>query len=132
MPIRAKSPCRQAGCRALVDKPGYCDAHKKVEQIAQRSVYRQQRSAMTPDDLENKRFYSRVAWRNVRSLQLQLEPLCRECRKLGKLTAASTVDHIIERSKGGDDYSLENLQSLCKPCHDRKSRREAAKGIGGR
>jgi 5-methylcytosine-specific restriction endonuclease McrA len=49
---------------------------------------------------------------------------CADCRRSGRLNEATVVDHIIERSKGGDDYAQENLQSLCKPCHDAKTRRQ--------
>lgn len=83
---------------------------------------------MTPDKAEHDRFYHRAAWKKLRGLQLQIEPLCRECRKVGKLTAASVVDHIIPRTEGGADYDLNNLRSVCKPCHDSITRRAA----GGR
>jgi len=119
MPRRAPSPCRHPGCRALVDKPGYCPAHAKASRAF---LYHQQKAKMTEDEKERKRFYDRVAWKKARALQLQLEPLCRKCRTIGKLTAASVVDHIIPREAGGPDYDQENLQSLCKPCHDGKTR----------
>ena len=128
MPIRAKSPCRLPGCRALVDKPGYCPAHAKKSRAF---LYKQQKSAMTEDAKELKRFYDRVAWKKVRALQLQLEPLCRECRKIGKLTAATVVDHIIERSKGGADYDHNNLRSVCAPCHNEITRRSKNVDLGG-
>ena len=117
MPIRAKTPCRHLGCRALLDKPGFCDKHR-------RETFKVQRQAMSIDKAEHDRFYHRAAWKKVRLLQLQLEPLCRECRKVGKLTPASIVDHIIERSKGGSDFDQENLQSTCASCHNAKTRRE--------
>lgn len=100
----------------MVDAPGYCAKHR-------REVFKVQRQAMTEDKAEHDRFYHRAAWKKVRALQLQLEPLCRECRKAGKLTAASVVDHIIERSKGGADYDLNNLRSVCVNCHNAITRR---------
>jgi 5-methylcytosine-specific restriction protein A len=121
MPSSAPSPCRHPGCRALVEKPGFCIAHAKTYRAA---AYQRQKSEQTPEEKESKRFYDRVAWKKVRSIQLQDEPLCRKCRSVGRLTEATVVDHIIERSKGGDDYAQENLQSLCKPCHDAKTRRQ--------
>ncbi len=120
MPVRAKSPCRHAGCTRLVDKPGFCEAHR-------RQAFKAQKLLVTDDYKERNRFYQRKEWKSVRSLQLQLEPLCRECRKLGKLVAASVVDHILPITEGGAKLDLENLQSLCKPCHERKGRA----GIGG-
>ncbi|MDD5268407.1 MAG: HNH endonuclease [Methylococcales bacterium] len=116
MPRRAKTPCRHSGCAALLDQPGFCDKHR-------RETFKRQRQTMTPDKAEHDRFYHRVAWKKVRALQLQIEPLCRECRKVGKLTAATVVDHIIERSKGGGDYDLGNLRSVCVSCHNAITRR---------
>ena len=49
-----------------------------------------------------------------------MEPLCAECIKHGNIAAATTVDHIIPLSLGGADIDA-NCQSLCDPCHDRKT-----------
>lgn len=46
--------------------------------------------------------------------------LCQVCLSRNRVTAANQVDHIVPRSKGGGD-ELENLQALCKPCHDAKT-----------
>ncbi|WP_367363511.1 HNH endonuclease [Mesotoga sp.] len=54
---------------------------------------------------------------------LNSEPLCRECKKHGRLTLATEVDHIIPLSKGGDN-SPGNLQPLCHACHSRKTASE--------
>jgi hypothetical protein len=62
-------------------------------------------------------------WRETRAAVLKEEPMCRECARLGYATAATTVDHIIPRSRGGKK-GRENLQPLCNECHGRKSGRE--------
>lgn len=65
------------------------------------------------------RKYDKRYWRNgIRRQQLRREPLCRECMKQGVLTEANEVDHI-----DGDNMNDApgNLQSLCKPCHSRKT-----------
>jgi len=111
----AKVPCRHGGCPTLLDRPGFCDKHR-------REVFKSQRERMTVDKAEHDRFYHRVAWKKVRAVQLQLEPLCRMCRTTSKLTPATVVDHIIERSKGGADYDMDNLRSVCAPCHNRITR----------
>ncbi|WP_407047632.1 HNH endonuclease [Vibrio cholerae] len=40
------------------------------------------------------------------------------------ITAATDVDHIINKACGGTDAES-NLQSLCKPCHKEKTRSES-------
>jgi len=64
-----------------------------------------------------------TAWQRLRLWVLKREPLCRECRKAGKLTPATDVDHITSRAKGGTD-DPENLRSLCESCHSVKTARE--------
>lgn len=64
--------------------------------------------------------YDTAHWHRLRLAQLQREPLCAYCASLGYTTAADTVDHI--RPHRGDlalFYDADNLQSLCKPCHDK-------------
>lgn len=124
MPRRAKSPCRQQGCPVLLDQPGYCDKHR-------RESFKAQKQTVSKDYKDRNRFYQRKTWKNLRILQLQIEPLCRECRKIDKLIAATIVDHIIAIADGGAELDLNNLQSLCKPHHDAKTRRDLHKTGGG-
>jgi 5-methylcytosine-specific restriction enzyme A len=56
----------------------------------------------------------------LRERRLANEPLCAECLKAKRVTAATTVDHIIPLYQGGLDIDT-NCQSLCDPCHDRKT-----------
>ncbi len=63
-------------------------------------------------------------WLALRDFVLDREPLCRECAKRGRRTAATDVDHIDGHASEEDDYRLENLQPLCKRCHSRKTARE--------
>lgn len=58
-----------------------------------------------------------------RSLFFALHPLCAECQRNGKVTAARELDHIIALCNGGaDDES--NLEGLCVPCHKRKTAKD--------
>src|SRR5262245_30017642 len=69
-----------------------------------------------PHDL----WYKTKQWQATRRAQLTREPLCAMCLRMDILTSATVVDHI--RPHKGDPYlfwDLANLQSLCKPCHDR-------------
>jgi 5-methylcytosine-specific restriction protein A len=79
---------------------------------------KQHQNSQELDHRQGKRLYatnSRV-WRAIRLEQLQHEPLCRECMKAKRVTAANEVDHV-----DGDSHNNKpsNLQSLCKPCHAR-------------
>lgn len=123
MPKRPKSICRQAGCGALVDAPGYCVKHlkaKRKDEDAQRGTAQE-------------RGYT-SAWTKARSHYLRKHPLCVYCKRSGRLQAANVVDHIIahrlkEAIDSGDEARItrarelfwdseNNWQSLCKPCHD--------------
>lgn len=56
-------------------------------------------------------------------------PLCVHCQRSGRVSVAAEVDHIVPLHQGGADDET-NLQSLCAPCHQAKTAREAA-GRGG-
>ncbi len=62
-------------------------------------------------------------WEKVRRMHLRREPLCRACRAEDRLQPAVEVDHIVPLGKGGTG-TTENLQSLCKSCHSKKTARE--------
>jgi len=77
-----------------------------------------------------------TAWTKLRLSILKRDMyLCQACNRDGRLTPLGlqpydhAVDHIVAKSKGGDDEPS-NLESLCRDCHDAKSLTEAAKGRG--
>ena len=114
MPIRAKSPCVFAGCKQLVDKSGYCDGHKKQRQKAQ-DVARGSSAS---------RGYG-YRWRVARDAYLSNHPLCKICHDAGLITAANVVDHIIPHKNDQIRFwDQANWQSLCAPCHNRKTATE--------
>lgn len=53
---------------------------------------------------------------------LQANPVCADPYQdhAGEVVTATEVDHIIPKRKGGKDR-WENLQSLCKACHSKKT-----------
>ena len=67
-------------------------------------------------------------WRKLRLLVLQEEPLCRMCAEIGRTTLATVVDHIKPKRDGGTD-ERENLQPLCKRCHDSVKAAEERGGV---
>lgn len=66
-------------------------------------------------------------WRRLRRMHLLANPLCVFCRAKGDTVAATVADHvhtIVDRP----DLRLDpdNLQSLCKRCHDSDRQRQQA------
>ena len=57
----------------------------------------------------------------ARARFLSENPLCAKCLERGQLTPAEQVDHIIPLSKGGAEHDDLNKQSLCIPCHKKKT-----------
>lgn len=98
----------------LLQSPGYCDNHRKA-------VYKQQKQTVNFDYAERNRFYQRKEWKQVRAWQLAREPLCRHCKRGHRMVEATHVDHIVAIEDGGHKTDPSNLQSLCKPCHERKT-----------
>lgn len=59
------------------------------------------------------------AWRQLRARHLAHHPLCEFCRRLGRVEPATVVDHVTPH-RGSEVlfWDEQNLQSLCKLCHD--------------
>jgi 5-methylcytosine-specific restriction protein A len=74
--------------------------------------------------VDNSKFYNSKQWRATRNFYIQANPLCEECDRNGIITGAQCVDHITPITKGGHETHQGNLQSLCNPCHAKKSSRE--------
>jgi 5-methylcytosine-specific restriction protein A len=72
-------------------------------------------------------------WQQLRRYHLSHEPLCRLCKARGHTVAAQEVDHIKPFDGLDDPLRLDgsNLQSLCKSCHSRKTRRQGSRAGGG-
>lgn len=113
MPYKPNKPCRHPGCARLISSGKYCEEHLPLhpEYI---------RSAAT------RGYNSR--WSKARKAYLSEHPLCAECLRRGKYTEATVVDHI-KPHRGNQElfWDKSNWQSLCKPCHDRKTGREDSK-----
>ena len=76
----------------------------------------------------DKLFYKRAAWRNLRSLKLAIDPLCQRCKSEGRTTLAVHVHHVKPRKLHPDlAFDMDNLRSLCLPCHT-KEEREIGRG----
>jgi 5-methylcytosine-specific restriction protein A len=64
-------------------------------------------------------------WDKLRGQVLQRDAwLCVECKRNRFVEIATEVDHIVPKAKGGTD-ELDNLQSLCRTCHEKKTLEES-------
>jgi len=65
-------------------------------------------------------------WQRVRRAVLDAEPLCRMCQAVGRVTAATEVDHIAGFDGLDDPRRLDvsNLRPLCTPCHRSRTARQ--------
>ena len=111
-------PCREFGCPNIVksrNQQGHCDDHANKRSNWNK---RQDRTGSTTE-----RGYGH-AWRKLRDSILKRDNyLCVKCAATGHTAAATDVDHIKAKAHGGTD-DLNNLQSLCAPCHREKTANE--------
>lgn len=73
--------------------------------------------------------YGTGAWKRLRLAHLALEPLCRGCAEMNRLTPANTVDHVQAINDGGPPFpGHDGLASYCAPCHSAKTARGTEAG----
>ena len=65
----------------------------------------------------NTKFYQSTAWRKLRAVKLEQQPLCEECLSKGIHTSAKVADHIVPINRGGVPLNIENLQSQIGRAH---------------
>ena len=64
-------------------------------------------------------------WQAARAAWIATYPLCVECERQGRTTAATDVDHITpHRGNMERFWDVSNWQALCASCHAKKTRRE--------
>ena len=104
MPMKPLNPCRHPGCPNLAEER-YCTVHAPDHKRA----------------TAHERGYT-SKWQRRSKLYLKTNPLCVECKRRGRLTPATVVDHIVPH-RGNEQlmWSESNWQALCKPCHDKKT-----------
>jgi 5-methylcytosine-specific restriction enzyme A len=71
-------------------------------------------------------------WRAARNQFLAIHPLCVECRRQGRVRAATVVDHIVPH-KGDMSlfWDIDNWEAICKKCHDSKTAAADGRWGGG-
>ena len=114
MPSLTAKVCAHPGC-ALVVHERYCEAHAKAA--------KKHRTRAWSQGSARERGYT-WDWEKYRARFLSRNPLCVECLKVERTSAATVVDHIVphkgDRTRFWDPL---NHQALCRPCHDSKTAR---------
>ena len=117
MPSKPPRTCSRAGCRGLV-RGGVCSVG---------GVLRAQSAAEHDERRGSARARGYDArWQRVRRMHLASEPLCRTCG-----LPAVLVDHIVPIRDAGARLDDDNLQSLCRRCHDAKTAEDVRKRASG-
>lgn len=91
---------------------------------------RQSRASQTTisgNKKERMRIYNHRRWKELKNLKLDLNPLCEECARVGRVRESKDVHHIVSFMSTTNPtvryrlaFDINNLQSLCKQCHQRK------------
>lgn len=106
-----KRLCTYSGCKNVVSDGGSrCELHPHQKRASEPEKKRPYQS-----------IYSSSRWKRLRQVILSEHPLCVHCERLGLVTAATVIDHIIEISDGGAVWDRDNLQPLCRTCHQIKT-----------
>jgi len=138
MPVNPRPYCAYPLCNRQAE-PGssYCNIHNKNSVEFNSQGISPGIAPHAPDmrPSASSRGYDRT-WKKVRKIKLAINPLCEECLKAGIVKQAEEVHHI----KPVADYpelrlAIDNLQSLCKTCHNKKTAEEKKNrkkdGVGG-
>lgn len=108
MPNHPPRPCRQLYCPAIaIDSRGYCEKHKRVpyENAKERKKHQ------PGGDSTHKRLRIAAFHRD--------NGLCQRCLQAGRYTPATHAHHIKPVLEYPElKYDLDNLQSLCRECHE--------------
>jgi 5-methylcytosine-specific restriction protein A len=119
MAPRAPTVCTTHGCHELV-AIGRCDEHRTTAGLKHyrreqgRERYHQGDPSMTA--------YTTPQWRNARRKQLRDEPRCQHCGEQATVAdhAPVTRRNLVALGVANPDETI-HLQSLCVPCHNRKT-----------
>lgn len=109
MPMLSLHPCAAAGCPTLVHAR-FCKAHAVVQERAR-------------PNCELRKLYRTTRWYRLRSVVLQQEPFCPECKDESGLYVATTDVHHTVKATPENFFDREILQALCAPHHSRHTQR---------
>ena len=109
MAPRPPRPC--ARCGVIITEGYYCPRHQQEFDARRREADRDRGSRI-------ERGYDN-AWRKARRSYIQQHPLCAECLRQGRTTAAEVVHHITPIEVAPRlRLDAANLMALCRGCHE--------------
>lgn len=126
-----KTPCRFPGCRALLDKSGFCPDHQHAAGQSKRDY--EVKRKRDPVLAYAHKVRTGIRWRKVRLHKLAINPLCEDPhgdhQRRGTTVTATQVHHINGLATHPHlAYDLSNLMSVCTRCHaqfEQQARTEA-------
>lgn len=102
--------CSVPGCAEIVTTSnGKCPTHRRKADKARDKRTGRVRGAR---------------WTQIRRQVLRAQPFCTDGRVCGGKATSVEVDHITPLAFGGHPTSRDNLQGICRKCHDAKTREE--------
>ncbi len=116
-----KIPCKHPGCRALLDKSGYCQAHAssapRRNALYDKHVRAKDSALSGASAIRNS-----TRWRKVRLLKLSQDPLCEDPHgdhaRRNDTATGSQVHHIQGLATHPElAFVWSNLMSVCTKCH---------------
>ena len=119
--------CNAIACRALIPfDVSHCDKHIGVSKRETNRAYDDMRMREEP---HIRAFYADTRWRKLSEQAKRRDDyMCQECLSKGIYTIGNVADHIIEVKDDWDRrWDINNLQTLCVKCHNKKTREEKAK-----
>jgi 5-methylcytosine-specific restriction protein A len=131
MPSKPLRPCNKIGCTNLT-RDRYCEQHKHLVEQRQRSRRNDKEYDKHKRNQQARAFYHSREWERLRQAALARDHyLCQHCLQHNRITRATIVDHIVPISVDWSKrLSLDNLQSLCHACHNRKTAEDKRKYEG--
>ena len=109
MPNHPRKACRKFLCSAIAGDSGYCDKHRPPILWGKGKPGREKQGGYD----KHHRLMRAAAFQRDRGL-------CQMCLREGKYTPATIAHHIKPMLDHPElKYTLDNIASLCRPCHER-------------
>jgi 5-methylcytosine-specific restriction enzyme A len=112
MPNSPPTACRYPSCSEHAVEGGYCSKHKQEQPPPKKYV-----------NAAWRKLYDTSRWRHptngLRAVKLRRNPICEDPHKMGCHNPSDTVHHV--KDHRGDErlfFDYQNLQAVCKACHD--------------